>query len=97
MNPLALPKFCRACGVQIHEPEWRALKLLGYLVGCDALDNAVLLEMRNHTCGSTLSIGALRPAIPHDSRKFSELVEAARIKNDLTTLRLCADLLGVTQ
>lgn len=97
MNPLLLPKLCRTCGLQIHEVEWRGLKLLGYLVGCDALDNPVLLEMRNHTCGTTLSVGALRPALPQHTLKFGELVEAARARNDIITLRLCADLLGVTQ
>jgi hypothetical protein len=52
------PKRC-ACGRQLTQEAWEALRIVGGLDPEDNEDPSYILELRNCTCGSTLSICAL--------------------------------------
>lgn len=52
-------KVCSGCGAKISRRQWEELPLLGHQVMPPyepENDPGEVLEMRNHTCGSTLTI-----------------------------------------
>jgi hypothetical protein len=50
------PKVCRCCGSAHSESQWDDLPVVGRLDDRDDSLDGALLELRNCTCGTTLSV-----------------------------------------